>query len=483
MKKYYGLKGMFFFSFLAITYFIYNPLALYFLNDDMTHLPLSSKGIFFQRHSFRPIHDLLLITEYKLWGLNARGYHLIEWLIHIVCSVLVYVFSYHLLSKFSKLKDKSLTLASLLSAALFSVYAFHSESVLWLLGSGASLATLFFLLSAIAYMKKTEGVFYFICSLLFFQIGLFTYEAIWAAPFFIGLLSWAYVDKKLTDWKKEWVYPSLYFISFLINILLRRVILGEIGGSYGDDQLFNFNIKHLFYNGVCLFARSFVPPSLSISFFMGEVIVLAIVLFIVIRKVIVRKTFDRVSMILAVSFLCSLLPVLTLGISTHSRESERFLYLPSVFSSILVVHTLVNTLPTQKMLFYVIVLMIYNIYFTYTNARDYKVAGDISKEFYTQFENEKGNDTIVIRQFPRQFNGLPLFRSGFKEGLAWMYGMDTSKILIPDEQEIKATMLYKRSLTKRDFDYSFRENIIHSKRELTFVFDTAYFSMVDFNKK
>ena len=472
---------MFFFSFLIVSYIIYNPTALYFLNDDMTHLPLSSRGILFQRHSFRPIHDLLLMTEYKLWRLNAVGYHLVEWLIHIVCSVLVYLFAYNLLVGFSKLKDKGLVVASLLSAALFSVYAFHSESVLWLLGSGASLATLFFLLSAITYMKRKEGVVYFVCSLLFFQIGLFTYEAIWAAPFFIGLLSWSSVKQKLSTWGKEWVYPSLYFISFLINILLRRIILGEIGGSYGDDQLFNFNIKHLLYNGVCLFARSFVPPSLSSSFFMGGVVLLAIILFFVFRKVFALKTFDSVSMILTVSFLCSLLPVLTLGISTHSRESERFLYLPSVFLCILIVYILISILTTQRILACILVLMVYNIYFTYTNARDYKVAGDISKGFYSQFKKEKEDDTIIIRKFPRQFNGLPLFRSGFKEGLAWMYKMDTSKVLIPDEEEMKTTSLYNKALMKRDFQFYFSED--KTKKEVTLVFDTTYFAMTDFNKK
>ena len=226
MNKQIGLKILFFLSFLGITLFIYNPFALYFLNDDMTHLPLSSKGIFFQRNSFRPIHDLLLITEYKLWGLNALGYHLVEWGIHVICSVLVYQFSYNLLKDYGEYAKKDLAIISLLTASLFAVYAFHSESVLWILGSGASLTTLFFLLSAITYLKRNEGILYFISSLIFFQIGLFTYEAIWVAPIFIGLLSFESVRKKSGQWKKEWVYPSVYWFSFLIDMLLRKLVIG-----------------------------------------------------------------------------------------------------------------------------------------------------------------------------------------------------------------------------------------------------------------
>jgi hypothetical protein len=135
------------------------------------------------------------------------------------------------------------------------------------------------------------------------------------------------------------------------------------------------------------------------------------------------------------------------------------------------------------MLACVFILMLYNIYFTYANARDYKVAGSISKVFYNQFERRNGDDSIIIRKFPQQFNGLPLFRSGFKEGLAWFYKIDTSRIIIPNDEEMKVSFAYEKAITNSDFNFYFRENINSSQHELTLVFDTTYFSIVDVSKK
>ena len=481
MNKYIGLKTIFFFFFIGITLFIYNPFALYFLNDDMIHLPLSSKGVLFQHNSFRPIHDLLLITEYKLWGLNALAYHLVEWGIHVVCSVLVYLFSYRVLKTYGKYEEKSLVIIALFTASLFSVYAFHSESVLWILGSGASLATIFFLLSVIVYIKRKDGIIHFIASLLFFQIGLFTYEAIWVAPVFILLLSYESIRIGTTQWKKERLYISLYWLSFLGNLLLRKIFIGELAGTYGSERVFDFNLKHLLYNGVCFFTRSFVPPSQSTSVFAGSMVALVILLFIVFRKVFVSKKLDSFLLILIISFLCSLLPVVNLGISTHSRESERFLYLPSVFLCLLIILVLTRILSYSKMLLCFGGLVLYNTYFTYINARDYGVASSISKAFYNHFERDQGNDTIILKGFPRQFNGLPLFRSGFKEGLSSFYNIDTCRILVADEEEMKTTSIYNKELTKRNFEFYFKENKVGLKKELKLVYNSTYFSMVEFN--
>lgn len=481
MNKYIGLKTIFFFSFIGITLFIYNPFALYFLNDDMTHLPLSRKGVLFQHNSFRPIHDLLLITEYKLWGLNAVGYHLVEWGIHVVCSVLVYQFSYRLLKVYDKYEEKSLVIMALFTASLFSVYAFHSESVLWILGSGASLATIFFLLSVIAYLKRNVGTIPFIASLLFFQIGLFTYEAIWVAPVFVLLLSYESVRNGATQWRKERLYVILYWLSFLGNLLLRKIFIGELAGTYGAERVFDFNLKHLMYNGVCFFTRSFVPPSQSTALFAGSMVALVILLYMIFRKMFISKKLDSFLLILIVSFLCSLLPVVNLGISTHSRESERFLYLPSVFLCLLILIVISRALSHSKMLLCFGGLVLYNTYFTYINARDYGVAGSISKAFYNHFEIDQGNDTIILKGFPRQFNGLPLFRSGFKEGLSSFYNIDTSRILVVDEEEMKTTTAYNKALIKRNFQFYFKENKVDSKKELTLVYDSTYFSMVQFN--
>ena len=485
MYKKYWFLAIFFFSFLGITYFIYNPPALYFLNDDLVHIPLSSQNFFFQQHSFRVMHEILITIEYNLFGTNAVGYHYIQYLIHVFCSVLVFIFSYNLCKQYGTLKERDYVLISVLSAAFFSVYAFHSEAILWILGETASLATLFFLLSAITYLKRELGVFYFICSLLFFQVGLFTYESNWVAPVFICLLSWVTVKNKQKLWKTERAYPIIYSATFIVNLIIRKIILGQYGGSYGDNKLFGFNMKNLLYNGICLFVRSFVPPSHPSTYFILFTVILVTLLFFVLRLIRSKKTGDSLMLVLTLSFLASLIPTLTLGISTHSRESERYLYLPSVFLCLLVIYTLFKFSLSSKMLYTTLIaLFVYNIFYSYINTRDYAVASTIAKDYYAYFKKEEHNtDTIIVKDFPQQFNGVPLFRLGFKEGLAWLDNIDTSKILIPKDEEMKVSTFYDKSFAKSDYVFSFKENKINSKRAITLFFDTTYFSIADFSKK
>lgn len=112
------------------------------------------------------------------------------------------------------------------------------------------------------------------------------------------------------------------------------------------------------------------------------------------------------------------------------------------------------------------------------------MASTIAKDYYAYFKKEEhNNDTIIVKDFPQQFNGVPLFRLGFKEGLAWLDNVDTSKILIPADEEMKVSTDYDKAIAKNDFNFSFREDKINSKREISLVFDTTYFSIAEFSKK
>jgi len=483
MKQQLGQKIVFLFFFLALSVLIYQPFALFFLNDDMVHLPLSSQGVLFQLHSFRPIHDLLIVTEYRIWGIHAAGYHWVEWGIHILCSLGVYVIAKKIYYQFGNLPTNKISLAALITAAFFSVFAFHSESILWLLGSGASLCTLFFLLSVWAYLKR-QNTYSFIISLMAFQLGLFTYEAIWMAPFTVFLLSWLSVKKEGNDWHKEWRFPLIYLLSFIANLLYRHHILGEWGGSYGDEQIFSIHIAKLAYQFFCLLIRSFAPPSAStIQFLIGAIVAGLLLLSgtIILWK---QKKLDTLIALLSVSFLLSLLPVVSLGISTHSRESERFLYLPSVFVCMLLVYALFQMEWSKIALAFSLVLLLsYHALFTYLNTRDYIVAGNISKLFYSHFAKESVNkEHILIENLPQQLNGLPLFRVGFKEGIAWLYNTDTNRIKINTDKQLISTSKFARQFWIRNIDFSILSTPMPSGKKLRLQWDTTFYEEIPFEK-
>lgn len=157
----------------AAGFWLFNPFPLYFLNDDFIHIPLSRDGIFFQRHSFRPVCDLSIRIDYLLWRKKAFGYHITNLFLHVIDSVLVGVLSIQLFKKYTNIAAVT---GGICTAVLFFIYPFHSESIFWIIGRSGSLGALFFLPAIIFYLRRLEGLRYSILSILFFIAGLITYR-------------------------------------------------------------------------------------------------------------------------------------------------------------------------------------------------------------------------------------------------------------------------------------------------------------------
>jgi len=85
-----------------------------------------------------------------------------------------------------------------------------------------------------------------------------------------------------------------------------------------------------------------------------------------------------------------------------------------------------------------------------------------------------------LENLPRQFNGLPLFRSGFKEGIAWLYQIDTNKIIITNDLEIQAAPSYYRTFYKSD-NFKFKYEMNKANHNLKLVYDTNFFSMKSYD--
>ena len=105
---------IFFIACLIFAIIIYFPSGLYFLSDDLIHIPLSAKGELFQRNSLRPVHDILLSSEVFLWEKNAFGFHLTALIIHLLCSLCLFWITNSLLIYY-KVMDKAKAPASEIS--------------------------------------------------------------------------------------------------------------------------------------------------------------------------------------------------------------------------------------------------------------------------------------------------------------------------------------------------------------------------------
>src|SRR5271170_1794452 len=132
---------------LIILFFLWvaYPAKYYFLNDDFEHIPLAANGHFIFGTFVRPVTDILLWFDNKIWDKNAFGYHLTSIFIHFANTILVYLLAKQFLYLYTN--GKNLYLKSWSVAILFLIYAFHSEPVFWIICRSGSISAFFFLLA------------------------------------------------------------------------------------------------------------------------------------------------------------------------------------------------------------------------------------------------------------------------------------------------------------------------------------------------
>jgi len=403
---------------IAVGFWLYNPLPLYFLNDDLIHIPLSRQGVLFQRNSLRPLGDLSLYMDYLLWQKNASGYHITNLLLHVINTVLVFFLSNQLLNKYKGSKNH---LQSAATAVLFFIYAFHSEGVFWIIGRSASLGAMFCIPAIILYLKRDENFIYFILSLLFFSAGLFAYESIWIFPLIASCISIIDIRKFKRTPKNEIAFIGIISISFVVHLIFKRQFLGHFAREYEADAFMSFNAIRLAGNMFKLGIRCFVPPvENQINFlFLGALLfTVGVLIYFRIRR---RINSFPVTYLAFIFLLISFLPYLSLGINTHTVEGERYEYLPSVFASLLLVQVIFVIISNKiHQLILLSILFTYHIIGLKISGHYYSTASYISKKTFAQINQLNGKKRLFIDSLPIEFNGALIFRSGFDEGVEWL---------------------------------------------------------------
>ena len=114
---------------------------------------------------YNPLTTLSFAVEYKFWGLKPDVYHMHNVVLHLFCTMLVYLILRQL--------GMNLFIASF-TALLFGIHPMRVESVAWVTERKDVLYSMFFLTSTLAYIayRKTRNLWYFILSILVFILSL-----------------------------------------------------------------------------------------------------------------------------------------------------------------------------------------------------------------------------------------------------------------------------------------------------------------------
>jgi len=165
--------------------------------------------------NYHPLTIITLAINYSLTGLDASSYLFFNYFLHLINTILVFMFIY-------QISGKKVNVA-FLTALVFGIHPMHVESVSWVSERKDVLYTFFFLLSLIKYWQYLEAgkkIKYWTC-FLFFLLSLLSKPAAIVLPLLLLLLDYwkgISINRKVIIEKIPFLLFSLLFAIITLKI-------------------------------------------------------------------------------------------------------------------------------------------------------------------------------------------------------------------------------------------------------------------------
>jgi Tfp pilus assembly protein PilF len=325
-----------------------NPMV----NRGVTLAGLSWAFTTFHTANWHPLTWIAHMIDSQLFGLNAGGHLLVNALIHVANTLLVFWFL---------LRATGARWTSALVAALFALHPLHVESVAWASERKDTLSTFFGLLSLIAYVRYVEAP----SSIRYAWTAITLALGLLAKPV---LVTWPFVMLLLDYWPFRRLSQSTSWRNFLVSIapLLREklplfalvaasAVITSVAQSYGGAvrTFTHFPIAVRLSNAVVSYAKylllAFWPHDLAVCYPFAPTgiptwqIVGAGFLLIGITTLCFFQRKIRPYLIVGwLWFLGTLVPVIGLVQVGWQSMADRYFYVPSIGLSIAVVFGLAD---------------------------------------------------------------------------------------------------------------------------------------------
>lgn len=291
---------------------------------------------------FRPIISCILWAGQALWGTEPRPFHLLNIMLHLANSVVVYSIARQwlgLLPDKPNLVDRR-TMLAFIAAVWFWLWPAHAEPVGWILGItdvGAALPALGSL-SVYLHYRKCGKSRWLVVSLLLYAVALACKESVAALPGVIALYEasrWILLGQR--HYTRALVPLALFALVALGYVQIRYLATGAYIGGYSTATHTDFSWSRL---------KGILPWSLSNLFLPLPVTtpaiktILLVMLVLGIRVALGRRqstadgSMGSVAMLvcgLALASLIALLPGINLPVGVI-MEGQRFAYFASAFS-------------------------------------------------------------------------------------------------------------------------------------------------------
>lgn len=265
---------------------------------------------------YRPLFSLSLMLDYHLWKLNPLGFHLTNFILHLLNTFLIFYLINFLVSNLR---------ISLIAGLFYLLHPVHTQAVTYISGRADLLAVFFVLCSLLFFAKNLyfASMFSFIC-------GLLSKEIVLLLP--LSLILYDYCFGNISKNIKRHI---TFFVIAMIYLLLRTKFLPFNPEGMLSQSLF---IRLINLPKVIIFYLSllFIPWNLRIerpfplsnSFDLS--VLFPLLLLLIIFSWIFKHRRKKILLFSSLWFFLNLLPVTNIILPLNAVIAEHWLYLPSI---------------------------------------------------------------------------------------------------------------------------------------------------------
>jgi tetratricopeptide (TPR) repeat protein len=280
--------------------------------------------------NYHPLTMLSLALNYAISGLNPLSYHVLNLILHLLNTFLVYRLA-------SRLSNNS-SIISFTTALLFGIHPLHVESVAWVSERKDVLYAFFFLLGLLKYMryKETNSRKDYLFTFLWFVLSILSKPAAIIFPAVLFLFDFYY--KRKIDAKIFLEKIPFFLVAFVFAYL--TVTAQHVVGAMDKTEVFTplHRVMFAFYGYAAYFLKMIFPFNL-VAFYPTPPInqplpsyFYAAPLFFIATVVVCLLTWkkNRVITFGLAFYFVNLLLVLQLVVVGSALIAERYTYIPLI---------------------------------------------------------------------------------------------------------------------------------------------------------
>lgn len=302
-------------------------------NRHVQHLTWKNVGWAFNigyTSNWHPLTWMSHMMDYRLFGSNPLGHHLVNLLLHIANTLLLLLIFARMTGSMWK---------SAFVAALFAVHPLHVESVAWVAERKDVLSTLFFMLTILAYLRYAAkpGAVRYLPVMGLFALGLMAKPMLVTLPFVLLLLDYWPLDRIRLGWRLIWEKLPLIVMAGGSSVL--TYLAQKTGGAVSGFEAVQLGVR--VSNGVVSYASYFLkmiwPRNLAAAYphpgdsLSSLAVAGALILLSALTYAAIRESRRRPYLLFGwLWFIGTLVPVIGLVQVGSQAMADRYTYIPLI---------------------------------------------------------------------------------------------------------------------------------------------------------